>query len=86
MEYKLPIDKFIIDPKESETFKLMRKMTINKLHTGYTCFCNVFMIFVSDREINCERSKVLQKFAGINNSQKLYDMNLPLLQYTQNNF
>jgi hypothetical protein len=40
------------------------------------------MVFVSEREIDCRRSKVLQAFAGINSIQKFLQLGLPLIKST----
>lgn len=82
MVIELPIDKFIQDKNEIESFKQIKKLSINMSNNGCTCFCKVFMLFVSYSEIKCDNSKVLQSFAGINSINKFLEMGLPLLQTT----
>ena len=40
-------------------------MTIEVPSLIYTQFVKIFAIFVSDKEIDCESSDVLQAFAGV---------------------
>ena len=58
-------------------------MTIDKHSTGYTCFVHTYAIFVSDREVDCEKSNVLQAFAGVESIQRFMDMKLDLVSYSQ---
>ena len=51
-------------------------------NNGCTCWAKCFMVFVSEKEIECRRSKVLQAFAGINSIKKFLDLGLPLIKYT----
>ena len=73
-----PIEKFVLNNKEEETFKLLRQLNVNMHNSGCTCFCKEFMLFVSDRYVDCEKSRVLQAFAGVNSVQKFMEMSLPL--------
>ena len=56
---RLPIESQLTDPMEEETFKMISQMTIDKHTTGYTCFVHTYAIFVSDKEIDCEKSNTL---------------------------
>lgn len=86
MNIKVPIDhRFLIDPSQEETFKQFTGLKIDKRITHYTCLCNCFMLFVSDQEIDCKNSKMLNAFRGKNNIEKLRSMNLPMASYSTNN-
>ena len=51
-------------------------------NSGCTCWCNCFMLFVSETEIDCQSSKVLQAFAGVNSIQKFLKLGLPIAKFT----
>lgn len=61
---------------------MLTEMTIDKHCTGYTCFVHTFAIFVSDREVDCEKSNVLQAFAGVQSIEKFMAMGLDLVCYS----
>jgi hypothetical protein len=48
MVLDIPIDSFLLDKEENETFKQLTGIKIDQRITHYTCLCNYFMIFVSD--------------------------------------
>lgn len=79
---RLPIKERLCDPEEPETFKTLTQMTIDKHCTGYTCFVHTFAIFVSDLEVDCETSNVLQAFAGIDSITKFMALGLDTVCYS----
>ena len=56
MIIEMNIDKFVVDQKEIESFKQLTTLTIDKRSKNYTCFCKAFALFVSEKEINIEKS------------------------------
>ena len=82
LEHELSIEDHVQDKKEIETFKQINAITVDMPNNGCTCWCKCFMVFVSEKEIDCRRSKVLQAFAGINSIKKFLDLGLPLIKYT----
>ena len=85
MVMKIPIENYILNSDEQETYKQLTKVVVNKENVSYTCFCKCYMLFVSDKEVDCLKSPVLKAFAGVNSIQKFLDLGLPLLQYSQPN-
>ena len=79
---RLPIKQCLCQPDEQETFKMLTKMQIDKQCTGYTCFVHTYAVFVSDKEVDCENSNVLQAFAGVDSIQKFLNMKLDLVRYS----
>ena len=59
LEHELNIEDHVQDKKEIETFKQINAITIDHPNNGCTCWCKSFMVFVSEKEIDCRRSKVL---------------------------
>ena len=57
-------------------------MQIDKRATVYTSFVHTYAIFVSDKEIDCENSNVLQAFAGVDSIQKFLEIKLDLVRYS----
>lgn len=53
LEMRVPIQKYLNDKFELETYKQLTKIRLNKNPDAYTCFCSHYMIFVSDKWINC---------------------------------
>ena len=58
----LPIEQFIIDKQEIESYKQLKVLTIDKSLKTYTAFCKSFMIFVNEKEVNISKSNVLKAF------------------------
>lgn len=71
LEVELPLEQFLTNKNEIESFKQLTSVKVDMQNNGCTCFCSVFMAFVCHREINCRKSKVLSAFAGINTLEKL---------------
>ena len=82
MVYKIPIEKHVVDKEEEESYKLMSSVRVDKRITHYTCLCNYFMIFVSDKEINCKKNPMLDAFKAINTIQKFKELDIPLTAYS----
>lgn len=70
LEMRIPIENYISDDTEKETYKQLTKIDINKENQSYTCFCKCYMLFISDREIDCAKSQVLRAFKGVNSVKK----------------
>lgn len=47
----LPQEDFIKDKSESESFKQLNVLTINKTIKNYTAFCKAFMVFSNEKEV-----------------------------------
>lgn len=62
MVLQLPIDRYVHDKNEVETFKQITSLTINRLNIHYTCLCKSFVLFINDKEINCAKSNALKLF------------------------
>jgi len=48
----LPLEEFIKDKSETESFKQLNVLTINKTIKNYTAFCKAFMIFSNEKEVS----------------------------------
>ena len=59
LEVELPLEQFLTNKDEVETFKQLTSISIENQVNGCTCPCNVFMTFINHKEINCKKSKVL---------------------------
>lgn len=82
MNIKIPIERFLGDPSQPETFKQLTGVRVDKRITHYTCLCNYFMLFFSDREIDCKSSKMLAAFTGVNSIQKFRSLKVPVKTYS----
>ena len=82
MVIQMPIEQYIVDKKEVESFKQLQVLTIDKRITSYTCFAKAFMIFVSEKEVACSKSAVLKSFTMVNSVKQFLDMGLPIRKYT----
>mmetsp|Transcript_1279 Transcript_1279/g.2313 ORF Transcript_1279/g.2313 Transcript_1279/m.2313 type:complete len:150 (-) Transcript_1279:291-740(-) len=49
---QLPIEQFLLNKSEHETFKQLKILTIDKQMTSYTAFCKAFMIFTNEKEVS----------------------------------
>ena len=78
MHIEVPIEKFLVEKSEPETYKLLTAIKVDKKITHYTCLCNYMMIFVSDKEINCKNNNMLDAFTGINSLEKFKALKLPI--------
>ena len=67
---------------ETETFKQIVRLKINKKLTGYTCFTKAYMLFISEREINVQKSQVIAHFDKASSLKALLEMKLPMRRYT----
>lgn len=74
----LPVDNYVTDKKEEETYKLITRLTICRLNTHFTCFCKSFVLFVNEREVNPSKSHILKLFSGVNSVSKFLELNLPI--------
>jgi len=79
---QLPIEDFISDKGETESFKQLSVLTIDKRLTNYTAFCKVFMIFANEKKVNIQKSQVLKAFHMVNSVKKFLDLKLPLRKFT----
>lgn len=59
---QLPIEPYVTNKKEVETYKQLTTVSVVRLNTHYTCLTKAFAVFVSDKEINCSKSNVLKYF------------------------
>lgn len=64
MVLHMPVENYIEDDKEKETFKLINRISIILLNNHCINVIKTFMIFVNEKEINCSKSQVLSKFCG----------------------
>lgn len=78
----LPYEKYYADKEEPETFKLLSELVIHNMGWGYTCFVSAFMIFVSEKEIKCQKSQVIQFFSTINSLEAFEALKLPIMNVT----
>lgn len=79
----LPYEKYYADKEEPETFKLLSELVIHNMGWGYTCFVSAFMIFVSEKEIKCQKSQVVQFFSSINTLEAFEALKLPITNVTE---
>ena len=82
MIIQMPIEQFILDKQEIESYKQLRTLTIDKSLKSYTAFCKTFMIFTNEKEVNISKSQVLKAFHQINSIKAFLDMGLPIKKYT----
>ena len=47
----MPIEQFIQDKNEIESYKQLKVLTIDKSLKSYTAFCKSFMLFINDKEV-----------------------------------
>ena len=78
----MPIEQFILDKNEIESYKQIKVLTIDKSLKSYTAFCKSFMIFVNEVEVKVSKSQVLKAFHQINSVKKFLDLGLPIKKYT----
>lgn len=52
MIIRVPVERFLRNKEQPESFKQLTGMKVDKRITHYTCICNYFMVFVSDKEID----------------------------------
>jgi hypothetical protein len=78
----MPIEQFILDKNEIESFKQLKVLTIDKSVKNYTAFCKSFMVFVNEVEVNISKSKVLKAFHQVNSVKAFLDLGLPIKKYT----
>jgi hypothetical protein len=78
----MPIEQFIIDKHEIESYKQLKVLTIDKSLKSYTAFCKSFMIFVNEKEVNISKSNMLKAFHQVNSVKSFLDMGLPIKKYT----
>lgn len=80
MVLHMPIDSYIEDQKEKETYKLLNKLSIVLVNNHCLNVIKTFMIFVSEKEINCSKSSVLNKFCSAKSLKDFLSMKLPIKQ------
>ena len=78
----MPIEQFILDKNEIESYKQLKVLTIDKSLKSYTAFCKSFMIFVNEKEVNISKSQVLKAFHQVNSVKAFLDLGLPIKKYT----
>jgi hypothetical protein len=74
----LPIETYLNDKTEEETFKQITSLSINRLNVDYTCLCKSFVMFINDKEINCAKSNTLKLFSEIATVQDFLKLGLPI--------
>lgn len=52
----MPIEQFIQEKDEIESYKQLKVLTIDKSLKSYTAFCKSFMLFINDKEVNIQKS------------------------------
>lgn len=62
MVLQLPVENYITDKNEEETYKQITSLTLNRLNIHYTCLTKAFVLFVNEKEINCAKSNALKLF------------------------
>ena len=80
MVLHMPVDSYIEDHKEPETYKLINRMSIVLINNHCLNVIKTFMLFVSEKEINCSKSSVLNKFCGAKSLKDFVNMKLPIKQ------
>ena len=78
MVLSMPIDQFLTNKKEEETYKQITKLTINRINCNYTCMVKSFMIFVNEKEINVSKSSCLKSFQQVNSVSEFLARQLPI--------
>lgn len=78
----LPVEQFVQDKTEVETYKQITELTINNMNLHYTCLCKAFAVFANEKEINCSKSNVLKAFQGINSVASFLKLGLPIKKVT----
>ena len=79
---QMPIEQFIQDKSEIESYKQLKVLTIDKSLKSYTAFCKSFMLFINDKDVNISKSPVLKAFHQINSVEAFLSMGLPIKKYT----
>jgi hypothetical protein len=81
----LPYEQYCVESIEDETFKLLGELVIHNQGSGYTCFVNSFMLFLSpDREVKIDaKNATLKFFEGINTVEKFEALGLPIKNVTK---
>ena len=78
----MPIEQFVVDKQEIESYKQLKVLTIDKSLKSYTAFCKSFMIFINEKEVNVGKSQVLKAFHQINSVKAFLNLGLPIKKYT----
>jgi len=81
----MPIEQFVVDKQEIESYKQLKVLTIDKSLKSYTAFCKSFMIFINEKEVNVGKSQVLKAFHQINSVKAFLNLGLPIKKYTISN-
>ena len=68
--------------EEEESFKLLSELVLHNKASGYTCFINSFALFISDKEINTAKSKVIEKLTSACSVDTFKALQLPILNET----
>lgn len=82
---QMPIEQFVVDKQEIESYKQLKVLTIDKSLKSYTAFCKSFMIFINEKEVNVGKSQVLKAFHQINSVKAFLNLGLPIKKYTMSN-
>ena len=81
----MPIEQFVVDKQEIESYKQLKVLTIDKSLKSYTAFCKSFMLFINEKEVNVGKSQVLKAFHQINSVKAFLNLGLPIKKYTMSN-
>ena len=82
-EISLPFTEHFKDPEEEESFKILSELEIKNQGSGYTCFVQSFIFFISDREVKVAKSSIIKVFEGINSIEKFEALGLPIKKTTK---
>lgn len=80
---QMPIEQFVLDKEEQESFKQIKILTIDKRIMNYTAFCKTFMLFTNEKEVSIQSSQVLKAFHMVNSVKAFLALGLPLKKSTQ---
>jgi hypothetical protein len=74
----LPYEKYVKDPDEEESFKLLGELVIHNQGSGYTCYVQSYCFFISEKEVKTGKSSIVSLLNSINTIQKFEELGLPI--------
>lgn len=83
MVLHLPVEQFLTDKGESETYKQVTSLIIKNVNINYTCPCKAFVVFASEQEVNCAKSSTLRPFQGVSSIEHFLQLGLPIKRTTK---
>lgn len=82
MVMNMPIDNFVQDENEVETYKQITRIEIDYQSIYTQNNCRTFMIFVSEKEIQINKSQVVKFFNQMDSLEKIQNLKIPIAKIT----